>query len=249
MELAIYEDIAHVEESNWWYRARRRIIASIISELSLPNKAKILEVGCGPGGNLEMLSAFGTVCAVEPYEMAADIARSRGSWLVKSGSLPNNIGFDESFDLIVSFDVMEHIENDLTALKALRLNMTNESRLFITVPAYQWLWSDHDVHAHHFRRYTRMQLNNVLKRAGFTIERSSYFNSLLFPLIATVKILQNVFGMSRKAEKMVPNQLVNNLLENIFSMESKLLKYINLPFGVSVLSVVKRNDQLHDSFL
>jgi SAM-dependent methyltransferase len=176
---------------------------------------------------------------VEPYAPAADIARKRGNFIIKSGSLPADLGFRDSFDLIASFDVIEHIEDDLAALKTLRLHMTPQSRLFITVPAYQWMWSAHDTHNHHFRRYTKTQLNSLLAQAGFTIERSSYFNFLLFPLIAGVRLLQNIFSASRLAEEIVPSPVVNKFFEMIFNIERYLLRFCNLPFGVSIFAIVK----------
>ncbi len=240
MEATAYIDMARVQDTHWWYRARRRILATVIAGLGLPSQAKILEVGCGPGGNLAMLDGFGEVCALEPYGPAADVARSRGSWLIKPGSLPAGIDFDGPFDLIAAFDVIEHVEDDVAALSALAQRVGPGCRFIMTVPAYQWLWSAHDVHNHHFRRYTRSLLSARLQQAGFEIERISYFNTLLFPLIASVRLIQSMLGIAAKAEEITPGLLANKILEAVFSSEMALLNVTNLPFGVSLLAVARR---------
>lgn len=239
MEATAYLDMARVQDTHWWYRARRRILASVIAGLHLKPGAKILEVGCGPGGNLAMLDSFGDVCALEPYGPAAEVARGRGTWLIKPGSLPAGIDFDEQFDLIAAFDVIEHIEQDVPALAALAQRLGPGGRFIMTVPAFQWLWSAHDVHNHHFRRYTRTQLAERLEAAGFTVERISYFNSLLFPLIAAVRLLQNLLGMSGKAEEMTPGPVTNKILETVFGLEAGWLQHGNFPAGVSLLAVAR----------
>jgi SAM-dependent methyltransferase len=242
MEATAYTDMAQVQDTHWWYRARRRILASVIAGFPLPEKAKILEVGCGPGGNLAMLDKFGDVCALEPYGPAADIARTRGNWLIKPGSLPEPIGFDGPFDVIAAFDVIEHVEQDIPALAAIATRLAANGTFIMTVPAYQWLWSAHDVHNHHFRRYDRRGLTVALEQAGFVVERISYFNSFLFPLIAGVRLVQKTLGLASKAEDATPGPFANTLLEHIFSAEAGLLKVLNFPFGVSLIAIAKRKN-------
>jgi SAM-dependent methyltransferase len=239
MEATAYLDMAKVQDSHWWYTARRKILATLISQLHLPRHAKILEAGCGPGGNLPMLDKFGNVCALEPYAPAADIARSRGNWLIKSGGLPSGIDYDGPFELIAAFDVIEHVEQDVEALAALRTRLGPNGRLLMTVPACPWLWSAHDEHNHHFRRYTRAHLATCLRNAGYEIERISYFNSLLFPLIAGVRLLQKALNVKSRAEESTPGLLVNGILGMIFSAEKYLLSVMNMPIGVSLFAIAR----------
>jgi SAM-dependent methyltransferase len=239
MDATAYADMARVQDTHWWYRARRHILSSVIAALPLTKRAQILEIGCGPGGNLAMLEQFGDVCALEPYGPAADIARSRGNWLIKAGHLPAALDFEGLFDLIAAFDVIEHVEQDVAALAALGTRLGPQGRLVMSVPACPWLWSAHDVRNHHFRRYTRAQLVTRLQEAGFEIERMTYFNSLLFPLIAAVRLLQNLLKISSGAEESTPGPLANKILETIFRAEAGLLKRINFPVGVSLLAVAR----------
>jgi SAM-dependent methyltransferase len=239
MEATAYLDMAEVQDSHWWYVARRKILATLISRLRLPRHAKILEAGCGPGGNLTMLDKFGAVCALEPYAPAADIARSRGNWQIKSGSLPSGIAYEGPFDLIAAFDVIEHVEQDIEALVALRTRLGHNGCLLMTVPACPWLWSAHDEHNHHFRRYTRAHLVHCLRSAGYEIDRVSYFNSLLFPLIAGVRLLQKALNVKTRAEEVTPGPVVNHLLAMIFSAEKYLLSVMNMPIGVSLFAIAR----------
>jgi SAM-dependent methyltransferase len=239
MEATAYLDMAQVQDSHWWYTSRRKILAMLISQLRLPRHAKILEAGCGPGGNLSMLDQFGNVCALEPYGPAAEIARSRGSWLIKSGSLPSGIAYEGPFDLIAAFDVIEHVEQDVEALAALRTRLGANGRLLMTVPACPWLWSAHDEHNHHFRRYTKSLLESRLRSAGFEIERISYFNTLLFPLIAGVRLLQKMLKLKSRAEEITPGPVTNGALATIFGAEKYLLSVMNMPIGVSLFAVAR----------
>ena len=145
-----------------------------------------------------------------------------------------------SFDLIAALDVLEHVEDDTAALRALGEWLSERGVLLTTVPAFQWLWSEHDVLSHHLRRYTRERLTTLLRDAGLNVLYSGYFNSLLFPLaVANIKLGKLV---SRDAYRglQIPARGVNRTLEWIFRVESRLVPRIRLPFGLSIVACASR---------
>ena len=228
-----------LKEKHWWFKARRQLIAKVIRSLKLAPQAQLLEAGCGTGGNLAMLSQFGLLHAFEPETEALSIAVQRGAYKILHGSLPLDIPFSwESFDLVVALDVLEHVEDDAAALASLRHYLKPGGRLLITVPAHPWLWSEHDARHHHHRRYTRQELRERLEGAGFAIRRLGYFNTVLFPLIAGVRLLQRVHGKQGAADDAMPSGWVNRILYGLFMIESLWIGRCGAPMGVSLLAVV-----------
>lgn len=244
MDPNAYVQMAETESRHWWFVARRKILTSQIASLGLRDGARILEVGCGTGGNLLMLKTFGSVSAMEMNPDAIDIAKSKvgASVDIREGFCPERIPFaGEQFDLICMFDVLEHVEQDEDTLKTLAGYLAPGGRLLLTVPAYGWLWGVHDEFLHHKRRYSGDDLKSAVRRAGFKLERVSFFNTLLFPLAAMVRIKERVSRSSSASGKAIPSPLVNAVLKRVFSLESSLLQRIDLPFGVSLLAVARRD--------
>lgn len=241
MEPDAYVEMEQLQDRHWWFRARRRILADQLASLKLAGPARVLEIGSGPGGNLEMLSRFGEVSAVEMSEEARRLAARRCPGArIAYGRLPEEFPFEgETFDLIVMFDVIEHIEDDGRAMASLRQRLAPGGRLVVTAPAYQWLWSEHDVRLHHFRRYTLPQLRNVLSASGWDVERATYFNSLLFPLAAAARVLDNVRKAKAPAGMGLPPAPVGALFEAIFSSERFWLRRFGFPCGLSLLALAK----------
>lgn len=184
-----------------------------------------------------MLAGFGTVCAFEPHDGARAFANAKGVATVRDGLLPDGIPFDQLFDLVCAFDVVEHVEDDLGALRALGAKLAPGGRLLLTVPANPWLWSEHDERNHHFRRYTRETLAETIEAAGLKMEKLTAFNSRLFPLISTVRFVQNALKMGAKAEESMPSPRVNALLEKIFASEASRVARNGYANGVSLLAV------------
>lgn len=241
MDRSVYDRMNELEANHWWFVARRMILASLIEGL-LRRKtgAVLLEAGCGSGGNLPMLARFGRLDAFEFDAGARDHARRKSGIDVRFGTLPDEIPFDpQRYDLIGLFDVLEHIEGDAEALAALADRLTDGGRLLVTVPAYQFLWSQHDVRNHHFRRYTRASLEKVVQKAGLKIVYVSYFNTFLFPLAAASRLVKNLTRSDAPDDRM-PGALVNALFTRIFAFERFLLGRIRLPFGLSLVAVVQK---------
>jgi SAM-dependent methyltransferase len=242
MDPEAYLEMAQTEDRHWWFVARRAVLKDFVSAFELPPLANILEVGVGTGGNLEMLGEFGSVKGMELNPVAREIAtrKSQGRIEIRSGRCPDDIAFaGDRFNLICMFDVLEHVEEDVETLAALRQALTLDGRLLLTVPAFPWLWSGHDEFLHHKRRYTARDLASKIAAAGLRLERISYFNTLLFPFGVLSRLLNRLMPGRVGSDAAVPAAHVNFMLRHIFSLEKVLLRYVNLPFGMSLVAVLR----------
>ena len=236
-----YDQEANLADCHWWFVARRQIIEKVMGRLLAPNVDRdLLEVGCGSGFNLSMLERFGRVEALEMSSSAAARARSRApKSKVDVGAIPMDL--DRCYDVICLFDVLEHIEDEAMAIEWIHDHLRPGGQLFLTVPAYQFLWTEYDVAAHHFRRYTR---SDLIASVGtrFSIDYATYFNTHLFPLVAAVRVVRK--GLRLKSGERDGSigavGQTNVVLRYIFSLERLWLPGFRLPFGVSVLMAARK---------
>ena len=242
MDPAVYDRMAAHEDRHWWFVARRRILDRLIARRIEPKgECRILEAGCGTGGNLAMLGRFGLAAAFEPDPTARALASAKSAAEVRDGALPDRVPFArDSFDLVAMLDVLEHVEDDVGSLKAVAERLARDGRLVLTVPAYRFLWSRHDELHHHKRRYRKDGLLAVARAAGLQPEYVSYFNTLLFPLVAAKRLLGRLLGDSGGADDEMPSPALNRLLGAVFAIERHLLGRVVLPFGVSLVMVARR---------
>jgi len=241
MERAVFDRMAELDQHHWWFIARRRILDSLIKRVVRPPQdARILEVGCGTGHNIPMLKEFGTVEASELDHSARTLANARHPGIVKEARLPDLSMFERNaYDLIALLDVLEHVPDDLASLRAIHRRLKPGGALLLTVPANPWMWSAHDAAHHHFRRYTRANLEDLFLRAGLEVQLLSYFNSLLFPLIAAARAVGKI-TRRESADDRLPRDVVNSALKRVFGLEAGLIGRVPMPFGVSLVAVVRR---------
>jgi SAM-dependent methyltransferase len=233
-----------VDEHHWWYRGRRRVIRAELDRLGLPARSRILDAGCGSGRTMAELVRYGEVSGIELNPDAAGLARGRGLGEVHVGRLEQLPWEDGVFDLITCLDVIEHVPDDVAALAELRRVARPGGFLLVTVPAYQALWSRHDEHNHHFRRYSRPMLRSAAVSAGWQIRRVSSFNSLLLAPAAAVRLAQRrrpaVNGNHTNDLDMGPTWL-NEVLERPMALEASWLgRGRTLPVGLSLLAILAR---------
>jgi SAM-dependent methyltransferase len=230
----------HAEEdrAHWWFQGRRAILLAELARHLPGGRLRVAELGCGSGGMLEALASFGTAVGVETDPTLRAHARARGLD-VRAGSLPDDVPLEAGrWDAVCLFDVLEHIEDDAGALRACRPLLAPGGRLMVTVPAYAWLWSRHDELLGHRRRYTMGPLQAAALAAGFAVERVTYFNTLLAVPIMAVRVARTALG--RPGHDLArPGPLVNRLLARSFAAEARLLRFVSLPFGISVLLIAR----------
>jgi SAM-dependent methyltransferase len=241
-----YDEMARLQNRHWWFLARRQIMRSMLTALELPPGARILEVGSGTGSNLALLSEFGNVVGLEMSREAIAYARAQGLDVpgkvqLHLGRCPEDLaGFQQPFDLICLFDVLEHIADDRAALAALAKLLKPGGSLVISVPAYGWLWGPHDESLHHMRRYRRGELVRLCGESGLEVTRSTYFNSLLLPFAVAGRVWDKLRGGKQASGTELPPAPVNTGLREVFAFERHLLKRMSFPFGLSILAVAHR---------
>lgn len=241
MDRIVYDRMAAHDSTHWWYRARREILSDYLTRLGgLPKDARILEIGCGTGHNLPMLARFGQVEAIEIDPAARAIASERLGRPVGDAPLPELPGIERSaYNLIAVLDVVEHIEDDVAALAAMRDCLKPGGKILIAVPAHQWMWSAHDVVNHHHRRYSKATLGKAIAAAGLKHNGLRWFNSLLFPLAAASRIAGRLTGKDDSDDSPPPGP-VNALFETVFGLERHLVGRMPLTPGVSIVTLAER---------
>lgn len=239
MERAVFDRMAELDQVHWWYVARRKILADLIArEAGLPDPARILEVGCGTGHNFGMLARFGRVDALEIDAAARALASDRLGHPVGDSPLPDLPGVpDGAYDLIALLDVLEHVDNRPESLASIAAKLAPGGKILVSVPAYQWMWSAHDRAHHHKLRYSKKGLRRDAEAAGLKVDKIGYFNSLLFPLAAAVRIAGKIAGKS-SSDDTLPSRPLNALFEKIFSLERHLVGRVPLPAGVSLFALL-----------
>ncbi|MEO7503813.1 MAG: class I SAM-dependent methyltransferase [Sphingomicrobium sp.] len=244
MDRAVFDRMAELDSTHWWFVARGRILRELIARVvKPPAQARILELGCGTGHNLAMLAEFGTVEASELDDGARALAAKRFGKPIRNVLLPDLSAFEpDHYDLIALLDVLEHVEDDAGLMAAILGRLKPGGALLLTVPANPWMWSEHDRAHHHHRRYRKPDIARLARDAGFDIELLSPFNTLLFPLVAAARVAGKLAG-SKTNDDAMPGAAVNGALRGIFGFERRLIGRVPLPFGVSLAAVLRRPDR------
>lgn len=240
MDPILYPRMAAVEDRHWWFAGRRAICDRLLQGCELPQDAAILEPGCGTGGNFPLLAHYGRVYAMDAENAALAFAAARGGAEVARGDLPAAIPFDaQQFDLAVMTDVIEHLDEPLPALKAVRARLKPRGVLLITAPGIPRLWSVHDVTHHHRRRYRMSELRQCLEAAGFGIDYISYYNFWLLPVVAIARTLAGLRRRAGTHDLIMPPAIINRALFFVLASERYLIGRIRIPIGVSLIALAR----------
>jgi SAM-dependent methyltransferase len=244
MQQHTYSIMYEVEGKHWWFAGRRRIIAEFVGKVCRDlgkTRPRILDVGCGTGANIQMLSQFGAAEGVDVSAEALDFCRARGLGQVKQGAAESLPFEDASFDLVTGLDVVEHLDDDIAGLREMARVLQPGGRAVLFVPAFMFLWGVQDDISHHRRRYTLPELKEKLREAGLEIERASYANITFFFPILIGRLLMRLTGVRPASENNITIGALNGLLGRILGAESWWLRYMNFPFGVSIICVARRD--------
>ncbi len=235
------------EKEHWWFKARRVILRTILAQ-SIPWRAGIpvLEIGVGPGENLYSLyPPSAQITGLEPDPTNAALAAQRGTIPVVQGTVADipRLFQPMQFEVICLLDVLEHLPDPEAALRIIHAAMAPGGHLVLTMPAYQWLWGPQDIVNQHYCRYTLARARAELGRAGWSVVRGTYFNTLLFPFIAAWRLFP--FRKQRRYQQHISDfelgaRWMNSTLYRLFASEACWLRRHRLAFGVSCLVIAKK---------
>ncbi|TAK34632.1 MAG: class I SAM-dependent methyltransferase [Chloroflexota bacterium] len=236
-----YGRMRQAEDGHWWYVGMRSIVDSLLSKAMPTPGLTVLDAGCGTGANLVHLGARGQVVGLDLAEEALSFCRLRGSQKLTRGSIQTLPFRQDCFDLVVSFDVLYHraVSDDVVALREFRRVLRPDGLLLLRLPAFHWLRSAHDKVIHTRHRYTTAEVRDRLTAAGFAIERLTYVNFLLFPAAVSSRLLARQGGEARSDLGPVP-PLLNRGLCLALHLESRLVRHLNLPWGLSVMALARK---------
>jgi SAM-dependent methyltransferase len=240
-----YEVESKVENFHWWFVVRRKLLKSILSSVNLPINSLTIDIGCGTGSNLRTLTSSGLyTIGLDRSIYALTLVKKRKNkddFHLLAGDLNNLPIKTKSVGLIIAMDAFEHLENDVNGIHESYRVLIDGGILIATVPAFRFLWGIQDVVTGHKRRYSRKDIAEKLREAGFDILKSSYFNFFLFFPILIARRIIRLFGFKIESENEINFPLINFFLKAIFSLELYALKYFWFPFGVSVFCIGKKS--------
>jgi SAM-dependent methyltransferase len=248
MHSSLYDEMWACEQRHWWFLGRRRILESLVDRYQpTPDgrRLAVCDLGCGCGANLAVWANEHDVVGVDHTPQALEYARRRLGNRVVKGTLPDPLPVAASSqDVVLLADVLEHVKDDVgAAARALEL-LKPGGILIATVPAYQWLTSPRDVHHQHFRRYSKRGFRDLFNVDGVRIELLSHYNSILFPIAAVVRLASRYTPIEdTSGDLRVPRAPLNRMLARLFGFEQHLLPWLTLPFGLSLVVVVRRHER------
>lgn len=240
MQDQIYQVIDEVESYHWWYRVRRELAVSLLEKYA-DRGSRILDIGCGAGLLMKELREKGyAVQGVDYSDLAVAYCHSKGLTDVRQGSATSLPFADNSLDVVLLLDVLEHIQDDKAAIAEARRVLKTNGLIIVFAPCFSLLWGYLDIVGNHYRRYTLPELE-VIFQNKFKIIKKTYFNFFLFAPIFITRLTMRLLGLKDQEEAKINSPALNKLLYFIFSLEEKMIKRgWCFPFGVSALVVAKK---------
>lgn len=242
MESPQYKVMSEVEDTHFWYKGMRLISQSILKTYITLRNNKVLDAGCGTGGNFKLLKQFGTVVGIDLSDLAIRLAKEKGITNIKKGSVDNIPFPTNSFDLITCFDVLGHKQvNENKALSEIFRVLKPNGFILMRIAAYKWLHSNHDIRVQNIRRYTRHKIRSLFLENNLIPIKITYANTILFPFITIKRLIANILNIkSHNSDIVSVNKFWNRILYLPFLIENIIIKFINLPFGSSIIILARK---------
>jgi SAM-dependent methyltransferase len=242
MHVATFAVEAEVEGSHWWFVGRRRLFAAELERAGVKRTDRVLEIGTGTGANLRMLRRLGfkDVTGVDTSDEAIGYCASKGLGTVHKADICALPVADESVDVVLATDVLEHVNDDALAAREIARVLVPGGKALITVPAFPSLWGLQDRQAFHKRRYRLNPLLTLLRSNGLSPWRYYHFNYLLFVPIYITRRLLDLCKSELKSENQINSQLINRLLRVIFTIDVVTAGVLKPPFGVSIIALASK---------
>jgi len=238
-----YSQMRKLEDDYWWFVARRELAINLLKLPLLNTSAKGLDLGCGTGALLTHLQRNHEVFGLDISPEAIGFCEDRGLKNLFLGSAEALPFEPNTFDFVVTLDTLEHVENDLVALKEIERVLKPGGIALINVPAFAWLWGPHDVALHHHRRYTRSQLRQNCTAHGLKVEKISYSVFFLFPVVVLRRISERLYRGPAKVRMPVVRPGSNKFLIKLMRFESKIARKFGLPWGSSLFCIVRKSTE------
>jgi SAM-dependent methyltransferase len=239
-----FQALVDYDERHWWYRGRRRVLHAALGKLALPEGAQVLDAGCGTGRTMTELGGYGEVHGFDLNPAGVEYAKGLGLADVRVARVEEIPYEDDSFDLVTCLDVIEHTPDDRRSLHELLRVTRPGGWLVVTVPAYQLLWSSHDVANQHYRRYRRSQLAVAGEAAGWEPRAWTYFNTVLFAPGAAVRLLERLRRPDKRRGRpnvaLTPRSWDGVLLWPMRIEAGLIRRGARLPVGMSLMMVFRR---------
>lgn len=240
MQKYLYNDLYNLEETHWWHVNKRKLVSFFIMQ-NRSGKLKILDVGCGTGKNIETFSKFGDCYGIDSSAEAISFCKKRGIKKAVLGSVEKIPFPKQSFNIVSALDVLEHVD-DSKSLKEIHRIIKEKGIVIITVPTFPKLWSKWDEVLHHKRRYTKKNLEKVLRENKFKVLKISYIYSFLIVPVFLIRFVKKFFFRNHyPSDFRLSNNLINYLLGNVSTLERFFVRYINLPLGISLIAVARKD--------
>ena len=251
MEDAVYREFLELEQWHWWFRGRRAIFISLLDRhvgRDPGGRRRLMDLGCGVGGMLEPLARYGEVIGTDVTLKGLQHCAERNFPRLVACNGPQGCFQDGTLHCITAFDALEHIPDDEGTLREIHRMLEPGGVLIASAPAYQFLFAQQDRITHHVRRYTLGEMIDKLEAAGFEVEKASYINFLLFPVILPIVLLLKAWQAIRRPDDRragsnvgitIP-RFANELLARLFSSEAAILRVVSAPAGHSLVVVARK---------
>jgi len=248
MDYKDFLKLGQTKDLHFWYKARKNLIYNLLNSILKDYKQDrlILNLGCGTGTELEILEKFGQVYMLDNNQNAIEIVKKQGYKIILADVEKYNFQ-NNNYDAICCFDLLEHLQNDQKVINNIFQALKKDGYFFFTIPAFQYIFSSHDIAMEHYHRYSKKDILKKLEIAGFKILKINYWNFILFPFIATIRIIKKCFFIKLfktsqcQSDMGKINKYLNKLLFLILNLENKFIFHnLSIPFGLTIYDIAKK---------